>query len=612
MAIFLDCETEPFGPANQAPRLVVLTVGGAEGAELVHHSEAEPWVRAMLEGDELLVGHHVAYDMAVLFAAYPHLGPALFAKYDRDQVTDTAIRQKLIDLAAGSLGWATIDGKNAKLRYSLAECAKRHLGIDLDKGDDTWRTRYGELRDLSIAQWPEAARTYAELDVVGTAHVFDAQQSTPDECRQARAALWIQLMSVWGMATDTAAVDRFAVTAQENYTRLSADLVALGLKRPDRTNRKGELVEGSRDTKAAMARIVAAYAAKGVPHPTTDTGKPCTDDAACVASGDPALVTYGEFSSASKVLSNDVELLRKHGNPIHARFEVILETGDIGCSKPNLVNLPTRPGVRECFGPRPGHVYLACDYAAIQLRTWAQACINILGYSTMAEVLNAGECPHTMVAADLLGEPYAAVKARPKKEIYYQRQCGKVANFGLPGGMGAKRLVHAALNQYGVEISEQQSRALKRTWLRKWREAGPYLEHASQRTANGKTRIEQMYSGRVRGGLGYCDLANGIFSALSYDALKDAGWLVSKACYAEPDSVLYGSRIVNAIHDELLLEVPTEVGHECALEVARLMRLGAERWIPDVPAVVESTLMRRWSKKAEPTFENGRLVPWGD
>jgi hypothetical protein len=624
VTLFLDTETLPFGPARMAPPLVCLQVGDERGAEIIPARDAESMVRALLEGDDLLVGVNPAYDMAVLAEAYPELRPLVFEKYERLEVLDLAIRQQLVDLAAGSLGWGIVDGKNTKLRYSMAELAKRHLDLDLAKGEETWRLRYGELMDVPVAQWPAEAREYAELDVIVPAHILPLVPAMPDEGRQTRSAFWIHLMSAWGMTTSPEAVDAFAASARTNYDRLSAELVALGFKRPDKQKRDGSWEAGSRDTKVVMARIVAAYAAKGVPHATTPTGKACIDDAACIASGDPALVTYGEFGSASKTLSNDVPLLtmrpakkgaprvpRKPLEPIHARFHVLLETGDIGCSAPNLVNLPSEVGVRECFVPRPGFVYLACDYAGIQLRTWAQVCINILGYSTMAEALNAGECPHTMIAAEILGEPYAAVKARPKKEIYYHRQCGKVGNFGRQGGMGKKRLVHAALNQYGVSITETQAHGIIRAWERRWREGRPYLNWASQKTANGKTRIEQYYSGRVRGGLGFCDLANGVFSALSYDALKDAGWLVAKACYVEPDSVLFGSRIVNAIHDELLLEVPEEIGHECALEVARLMELGAEKWIPDVPAVVESTLMRRWSKKAEPTYENGRLVPWG-
>lgn len=608
--IALDCETEPFGPANMAPPLVVLTVGDERGAALFE----TPAIAHRALSDETIVGLNIAYDLAVLANEDPELLPLVFKAYDEGRVIDVGIRQQLLDLANGELGWA--GGKRCS--YSLAELAQRHLGIEMSKDVRTTFRR-------GVPLTPEQ-RAYAELDVVATAQIGQLLPPQADETRQFASAWWIHLMHCWGMTTSPEAVAAFARMAQENYDRLSKLLVEAGLKRPDHKKRNGEVVEGSRDTKKAMALLVAAYEAKGVAVPVTGNtpfeqgGRPCLDEESCARSGDPLLRSYADFSSASKVLSNDVGLLttrkvnkvkvpRALDEPVHARFHVLLETGDIGCSNPNMVNLPTTRGVRECFVPRPEHVFLACDYAAIQLRTWAQCCINLLGYSTMADVLNANECPHTMIAADLLGEPYEVVKSRPKKTFYFQRQCGKVANFGFSGGMGIERLIHAAMNQYGVEIDRRQAQGLRRTWAKRWLEAEPYLEIFKKRCGRGTINIEQYYSGRRRGRLKYTDAANGTFSALSYDAIKDAGLLVSQECYIGK-GVLMGSRIVNVIHDELLLEVPEVLGHECAERVSKLMIRAAEKWIPDVPAKVEATLMRRWSKSAEPVWVDGRLVPW--
>ncbi len=600
MTITLDTETEPFGPANMAPPLVVCTVGGASGAEL--YSDAAPaWV--CLQDDEPIVGLNIAYDLAVLANEDEALLPLVFKAYEDGRIVDVGIRQRLVDLANGELGWA--GGKRST--YSLAELARRHLALELPKGDV--RTSFRRGMPLTPEQ-----RAYAEMDVIVTAHLEPRIPSMPDEQRQTMSAWWIHLMHCWGMTTSPEAVAEFARMAQENYDRLSAALVAVKLKRPDRVLHFGKpnarVVEGSRDTKRAMELIVAAYERKGVAVPRTDTGKPCLDEESCQRADDPLLRTYADFASASKVLSADVALVSR-AQPIHANFNVLLETGDIGCSNPNLVNLPTRPGVRECFVPPPGMLFLACDYAAIQLRTWAQVCITLFGRSDMADVLNAGEDPHTMFAAAVLGEPYELVKARPKKEIYFPRQCGKVNNFGRPGGMGDARLVHAAMNQYGVEITLEQSRKFGRVWRQRWREAEPYLEYVRRRAGehgSKNARVEQLFSGRIRGRMGYCDLANTMFSALSYDAIKDAGYLVAKECYVG-DGVLRGSRIVNVIHDELLMVVPEQIGHECAVRASALMVKAAEKWIPDVPAKVEATLMRRWSKAAEPKYENGRLVP---
>ncbi len=649
--ITYDCETVRFDPGLMAPPLVCMsTVDASNALGLVSWREAEDVAAAFLDGGGLLVGHGVSFDFAVLAANFPRLRSKIFAAYDADRVSDTAIRAKLIDLAEGSLGWGSIDGKRSKFRYSLDELARRHFGIGLAKGEDTWRTRYAELRDVPLEQWPDDAREYAKADAAATCAIWHEQEARRelfvDEARQVRSDFWIRLMSVWGMTTSPTNVAAFEAEARANYERLAAVLVAAGLKRPDpgRVHKsgkhKGKPVVGARDTKAVAALVVAAYAAKGEPCPMTDgTEKsapvPCTDEEACAKSGDPLLAVYGEFGSAIKTLRTDVPLVRAGMyEPIHAHFEVLLETGDIGCSKPNLVNLPTQVihahgcnvkgckepahlvGVRECFVPRPGFVLLAGDYAQIQLRTWSQVCLWTLGYSEMSVALNEGRDPHTMVAANLLGITEAEAMHRKEHDpasIYFERQCGKVSNFGNPGGIGPDRLVDAAARQYGVIISREKAVELKAIWKATWREAGPYLDMISRMTDNGNITITQFISNRIRGDVNYCGVANGLFSSLNYEGIKAAGWLVAKACYLESEgSVLFGSRTENSIHDELLLEVPEDVATECADELARLMVAGAAPYTPDVPPLVETTLMRKWSKKAfSKRGKDGRLSVWG-
>lgn len=105
---------------------------------------------------------------------------------------------------------------------------------------------------------------------------------------------------------------------------------------------------------------------------------------------------------------------------------------------------------------------------------------------------------------------------------------------------------------------------------------------------------------------------NTMFQGLAADCAKNAGFLIARACYAEPNSPLYSCRIVNFVHDEVILEIPIDPWmHERAMELARLMKLGADVYLPDVPSVVEPLLAKRWSKKAKPVHgPDGRLVPW--
>ena len=71
------------------------------------------------------------------------------------------------------------------------------------------------------------------------------------------------------------------------------------------------------------------------------------------------------------------------------------------------------------------------------------------------------------------------------------------------------------------------------------------------------------------------DVAAG-FQALGSDCAKHAVRLVQRACYVEPTSPLFNSRLVAFVHDELIAETDDGPGmHDAAYEMCRLMAMGA-------------------------------------
>lgn len=629
--IALDTETELIAPGRQAPPLVCVSLSDGERGELLRWNEAydSVWMllRQAASNESSVVGHAIAFDMAVLAAQWPDLLPDIFAAYEADRIEDTGIRAKLIDIAKGNYrGFVRRAGaKPEKIGYGLGDSPKpkdiglvrRYLGVELPK-EDTWRKRYGELRNVPIADWPAEAVRYAQDDAHATAAVWEYQETErarllADQHRQARAAFWLRLTQCWGITTDPEAVRAFADGARSRYADLKAELIRHGLKRPDTRKRDGTIAEGARDTKVAMARVVKAYTEQGREVPLTDGGKPCTDDETCEASGDIILRSYGKFGSASKTLTTDVPILER--GLIHARFDELKATGRTGTSDPNIQNFPRYGGHRECCVPRPGYLYAAADYSQFELRTWAQVCKAWLGYSDLADVLNSGRDPHLEMAAAILECSYEQAKAlfdAGDKAADNARQTGKVGNFGFPGGLGADRFVHFAALQYGVFLTVEKAKALKALWIRRWREAKPYLALIGQLTDSRFPIIEQLYSKRYRGGVGFCDACNSPFQGLAADAAKSAGWLIAKAMYLESEgSILFGSRLVNFVHDEFIAEVPEEIAPECAEELARLAVVGAAPWLPDCPPVAEPVLMRRWTKAAKTKRDaSGKLVVW--
>src|SRR5271165_4583416 len=100
----IDTETCLFRPGVMAPEMVCLSYAApGEAPGLIHADDPRtlPFVRWLLEGRDTLVGHHIPYDLGVLAAKWPELVPLIFAKIDRNEITDTKLRQQLLDIAAG-------------------------------------------------------------------------------------------------------------------------------------------------------------------------------------------------------------------------------------------------------------------------------------------------------------------------------------------------------------------------------------------------------------------------------------------------------------------------------------------------------------------------------
>jgi DNA polymerase I-like protein with 3'-5' exonuclease and polymerase domains len=249
-------------------------------------------------------------------------------------------------------------------------------------------------------------------------------------------------------------------------------------------------------------------------------------------------------------------------------------------------------------------------------------------------MINAGIDPHLVLAGDLFCAQYHVslpyelvteissynghdVEPRQMKKLLKDcRQHAKPANFGFPGGMGARTFIKYCAAQ-GVRLSLDDAQQIKRTWEKRFPEfRDQYFPHHADLTEYGPCCIEQFRSKRWRGGMSFTDVCNTRFSGLTADMTKDAGWEISRACYdpSAPDrrasSALLGCRPVNFIHDQYLVEASPTSAAEAAAEVGRLMVEAGERWHPDVPAATEPCLAWCWSKKSKAVYdEKGRLIP---
>jgi hypothetical protein len=393
-----DTETALIRPALLAPPLVCVTwqrPGLEPGIE--HVSCALPRLRGWLEDPgTLLVGHFVAYDMAVVCAEFPELVPLVFAAYRADRVTCTKKRQQLLDIAGGVFrGRPGEKGRWIVHEYTLDALSRRHRGIMMQK--DGWRLEYAAFRGTPLVEWPRQASliqtrararlaelppnpakddpVYAEWknlaaiaadvpegvvrypleDARATLEVFQAQEKHAeylgDQFRQARADFALYLSSCWGLRTHAPGVEALKGELEQARGEFEEDLRVLGMVRPD----------GTRDMKVVKAAMVEACREYSLPlrrtdaHAKCDLGDACgehvcLDSDACEAvvaaareqgEEETPFHAYAEFSILTKMLSNDVAML-EGGTiyPVHTRYD-LAETGRTTSSKPNVQNLNT-------------------------------------------------------------------------------------------------------------------------------------------------------------------------------------------------------------------------------------------------------------------------------
>jgi hypothetical protein len=652
-----DTETCPIRVAVQAPPLVVLSWADKGAGSLVSRHDAYAWARKNFNQPMTLANG--PFDFAVMGNEFPDLMPVIFEMLAADMVHDVLMRQKMLDIANGRYSgrskpifFTSQSGVKQKVLYNLSCCHDRLLGSPMEK--DEWRLRYAEFRDTPIDQWPAGARKYALDDAIKTRLVHLAQDKLPDaeeiledEFRQNRAYWAIYLMRCWGIRTDLEAVKKLDARLEKEWHEVKARLVETGLVRK----------AGSKDTKLAKEKM---FKALGDNCYLTDTGEGilvmmvkggadplearrevikmkdykyvATKAEACMDAGTDELKDYHAYTHLQKLRGTYVDKLwRGVKDPIHSYFEPILESGRTSSSGPNLQNPPREPGVRECFMPRPGCVYAICDYDLAELRSLAQVCISVVGYSKLGDALNAGFDPHLSMAAQIMGISYDEAKKRREdgdEEVEEMRTLGKCANFGFPGGLGAKTFCAFAKATYGVIITEEQARKLKADWLEMWPEMREYFQYISamfpryrkkdEETEEEKeqrilrTFIKQYRSNRCRGGVTYTSACNTYFQGLTADAAKEALFEVARRQYCDPESALYGTHTVNFVHDELIVECPEEIAHEVAMELRDIMVEVYNRWTPDVPMTAEPCVTRVWSKKAKPRWRDGGKKPAND
>lgn len=117
----------------------------------------------------------------------------------------------------------------------------------------------------------------------------------------------------------------------------------------------------------------------------------------------------------------------------------------------NLQQVPRDPFIRGLFGAPPGWTFVESDYSQIELRIAA----FLANEQNMKHIYAIGGDIHLATAARVTGLPESEVTKEIRKVV------GKPVNFGFLYGMGWRKFIDTAFNNYGSVFSEQEAMAAR-------------------------------------------------------------------------------------------------------------------------------------------------------
>lgn len=151
----------------------------------------------------------------------------------------------------------------------------------------------------------------------------------------------------------------------------------------------------------------------------------------------------------------------------------------------NLQQVPRNKLARGVFGAQPGYVFVEADYSQIELRLAA----FLAREDTMLHLYNTGQDIHMAMAMRMTGKPASAVTAEERKRA-------KAVNFGFLYGMGWRKFIMTAWSNYGLKVTEEESRAFRTSFFDQFPRLVPW--HAKQRRLAHKYGRVETPMGRVR------------------------------------------------------------------------------------------------------------------
>lgn len=556
--IGIDTETTGLDPHRSRVRLLQIATSG--GAFVIDLFQFNPFTQSgfcelFTATQPLKVLHNAKFDMKMLLCHFD---------VEVRNIFDTMLANQLLDAGRGERS------------SSLAAVVERYLNQQLDKS-------------LQMSDWAGELSSqqyeYAANDACLLLPLRDKMAAELAEARMMEAAqlefdcvLPLAAMELAGMRLDADCWRGVASGIERQHERISSEL-------------KRELAAGvpqlsffdeptiNLDSKT---QVVAALKRMGIEVEGTRSWQ-----LQPLAKDHKVIEKLLEYRHAQKSLSSYGLDFLKHIHPVTGRVHPdFRQIGAIGgrmsASEPNLQQVPNTKEYRSCFRAPEGRKLCIADYSQIEIRIladWSQD-------AALLKALLSGEDLHCVTASQMFNIPLESVTKD-------QRAAAKQLNYGIMYGLGAQGLA------FRIDCAQEEAERLIKKYFAAYSGVAEWLREAGNRAVN--QRENRTRSGRlVRFSFDPNDRSqiaatqrlgkNAPIQGSSADIIKRALPLIYEAL--KP----YDAKIVNCVHDEIVIEAAAEQAEECAHLMEREMSKAGQQFIHSIPVTVEATVSDAWVK----------------
>lgn len=459
---------------------------------------------------------------------------------------------------------------------SLASLSKSYLGITLAK-------------ELQVSDWNAETLTQSQLEYAALDAIlaFNLSQKLTKEINARgrdrlypllQRAQWpVALMEYEGLAINSVQHATLLNRVEASLVRNQSEIgKVFGTNfNPQSADQIGKWLKESYSMKELLK------------WPRTKSGKLSTDQHALQRlSANSAVALLLEQRKLEKIHSTFGQNLLAHCHPktgrIHPNFRICgAVTGRMSCTQPNLQNLPRGAEFRGLFDTPVGRSIVCADYSQMETRVAAELSQD----PKMLDIYRNGDDLHYHTAMAITGK-------RREDITKSERQLAKAANFGLLYGQGNKGFMSYAQNSYNIQLTGPDAKNIQAKFfleyagLADWQKASIKMAH--------RTKVADTVMGRCRS---FTEI-NYYTGSLNFPVQGAAAEVLYAALGRLPGHLSgLDAKIVNCVHDEILLEASDQDAISAKEALERAMIEGFQEIFPNAPIsdLVDAKIGRSWA-----------------